>query len=381
MSHPHDHRPARRGGFHPPCCPNPECPHHAPGSGGRFPRWGFYIRLSDGCRFQKFRCSLCQHEFSTRAFSSSYWLRRRDLLRPIAALCPQGPALRQIARVLKTSHPTVARHIARAGRHCQLFHHLLLAHASLREPLVIDGFETFEFSQYFPFHLNLAVGQNSWFIYHFTDSPLRRKGRMTPTQARRRALLEATFGRPDPQAVERGVAALLAELLPKLPRGATLELHSDDHPAYPRALRRARQEVGHDRRVRHRVTSSTQRRTPSNPLFPVNLADLLLRHGSANHRRETIAFSKRRQAAIERAAVFTVWRNCIKSRRENEPGPTAAMAAGLLPRALSWGQILARRRFPGHAGLPPTWVDYYWGRIKTLVYGDRQRVHALKWAF
>ena len=381
MSHPREHHPGRRGGFHPPCCPNPECPNHAPGSRGRFPRWGFYRRRSDGRRFQKFRCSHCQHEFSTRAFSATYWLRRRDLLRPIATLSPEGPALRQIARILKISHSTVARHVARAGRQCQLFHLQLLAQALLREPLVIDGFETFEFSQYFPFHLNLAVGQDSWFIYHFTDSPLRRKGRMTPAQLRRRAQLEAMLGRPDPQAVERGVAALLAELLPRVPRDMTLELHSDDHPAYPRALRRAQRATGGGQRVCHRVTSATVRRTQRNPLFPVNLADLLLRHSSANHRRETIAFSKRRQAALERAAIFTVWRNCIKPRRENEPGPTAAMAAGLLPRALSWREVLARRRFPGRVGLPPSWVEYYWGRVKTLAYGDRQRVHALKWAF
>jgi hypothetical protein len=38
--------------------------------------------------------------------------------------------------------------------------------------------------------------------------------------------------------------------------------------------------------------------TAQNPLFPVNLADLLLRHSSANHKRETIAFSKRRQGAM-----------------------------------------------------------------------------------
>ncbi len=186
MNHHRHLRPGRRGGFHPPCCPNPNCPRHAPGSAGFFPRWGVYVRRSDGQRFQKFYCLQCQHQFSTRAFSPTYWLRRRDLL---------------------------------------------------------------------------------------------------------------------------------------------------------------------------------------------------LRHGCANHRRETIAFSKRRQAAIERAALFTVWRNCIKSRRENDPGPTAAMAAGLLTRPLTWRQVLARRRFPAHVALPPSWVEYYWARIKTLAYGEHQRVHVLKWAF
>ena len=45
------------------------------------------------------------------------------------------------------------------------------------------------------------------------------------------------------------------------------------------------------------------RRTPQNPLFPVNLSDLLIRHTGGNHKRETIAFSKRRQGALYRIAV------------------------------------------------------------------------------
>jgi len=373
-----------RGGFHPSYCPNPQCPHHLLGTQGHFPRWGRYVRRSDGRSFQCFRCHECHHIFSTRAFSTTYWLRRRDLLRPIAALSAEGPALRQIARLLKITHATVSRHLNRAGRQCSLLHQDILSQVSISEPLVIDGFESFEFSQYFPFHLNLAVGKDSWFIYHFTDSPLRRKGRMNPAQKLKRAQLETTLGRPDPKAVELAIFHLLADLLPKTSPQQTLGLHSDDHPAYPRALRRALrtcQSHGIQRRVQHCVTSSKIRRTQRNPLFPVNLADLLLRHANANHRRETIAFSKRRQAAIARAMVFTVWRNTIKSQRENAPGQTAAMAAGILSHRLSWPEVFSRRRFPAHVALPLTWVDYYWARVKTLVYGEHQRTHALKWAF
>ncbi len=123
------------------------------------------------------------------------------------------------------------------------------------------------------------------------------------------------------------------------------------------------------------------RRTQRNPLFPVNLADLLLRHGSANHRRETIAFSKQRQAAMERMAIFTVWRNCIKRRRENGPRESAAMRVGVLDRLLSWRQVLRRRLFPGHADLPEAWADYYWRRVKTAIYGERQSEHTCRYAF
>jgi hypothetical protein len=134
------------------------------------------------------------------------------------------------------------------------------------------------------------------------------------------------------------------------------------------------------RRIDHRITHSTVRRTCRNPLFPVNLADLLLRHGSANHRRETIAFSKRRQAAMGRMAVATVWRNWLKKRRENGPEQSAAMWLGLVDRLLSWREVLRRRLFPAHADLPAPWTTYYWGKVKTVVFGERQVAHTCRYA-
>jgi transposase-like protein len=374
-------RSPQTGGFHPPCCPNPRCSFHISKRGWRFVRDGHHIRASDRRRFQDFRCRACGRRFCPSAFSTAYWLRRRDLLLPIASLLCEGAALRQIARALATSHTTVARHAARLGRHCLLFHRDLLRGFPVPEPLVIDGFESFEFSQYFPFHANLATGARSWFLYHFTDSPLRRKGSMTPAQRRRRAQLEEALGRPDPKAIEHGIAALLHPLLRRLPPGSSLTLHSDDHPAYPRALRHLRRQECCQVRIQHRTTSSTERRTRRNPLFPVNLADLLLRHASANHRRETIAFSKRRQAALERLAVFTVWRNCIKRRRENGPRESAAMWLGRLRRLLTWRDVLRRRHFPQHGDLPAPWEDYYWRRIRTAALGARQTAHTCVYTF
>ncbi len=263
-----------------------------------------------------------------------------------------------------------------------LFHRQMLVEYRTAEPIVIDGFESFEFSQYFPFHINLAVDARSWFIFHFTDSPLRRKGTMRPEQRLRREHLEAQLGRPDPKAVEKGVFDLLRSVLEDPSSRSDREqlIHSDDHPAYRRALLRLRR-LPEFPQVRHQITPSTERRTTRNPLFPVNLTDLLLRHGQANHRRETIAFSKRRQAAIERLAIFTVWRNAIKSRREKAPGETAAMAVGILSRPLGWAEIFADRTFPRKEVLPGPWWSYYWRRVRTVALGPSQRGHQLKYAF
>ena len=385
--------------FRPPHCPNRHCPDYTPRPSWRPRRDGFFRRPSDRRRFQRFRCPRCRRRFSSRTFAPDYWLRLRSRFPLLAQLACEGPALRQSARLLQTSHATVMRHLARAGRHCLLLHRELLPQRPLREPLVMDGFETFEHSQFFPFHLNLAVGAHSWLLYHFTDSPLRRKGAMTEEQKRRRSALEELFGRPHPRAVEEGMVELLEPMLrgavrsgdgpgqrqrvregAEAPRAVELWLYSDDHPAYRRALRRIRRR--HPRlRLHHQVTSSRERRTVRNPLFPVNLADLLLRHGQAAHRRETIAFCKRRQGALERLAVFTVWRNLIKRRREKQAGETAAMAAGIVDRPWSWGQVFRSRKFPRRRWLPGPWWQYYWGRVKTAALGTSQRTHRLKYAF
>ncbi len=229
-------------------------------------------------------------------------------------------ANRQAARDLAVCPTTVNRQLDRLGRHCLLFFAQEMLKAPPPADIVIDGLETFELSQYFPFHHNLAVDAKSGLIRGFTDSPLRRKGRMTAYQKRRRQDLEEQFGRPDPKAVQKGIRGLLAMVLAKCERLVTVR--SDDHPAYKRAI------ASLPHRIQHQVTHSKERRDKDNPLWEVNLLDLILRHASANHRRETIAWSKRRQGSTYRLAILAVWRKWVQSRRVKRPGETPAMAAG-----------------------------------------------------
>jgi len=120
-----------------------------------------------------------------------------------------------------------------------------------------------------------------------------------------------------------------------------------------------------DRRFDHEATSSKQARTTANPLFPVNLADMLLRHSSANHKRETIAFSKRRQGAMYRMAIWTVWRNYIKDRSENRRVGPPALGIGLIQRALTVRDVLSERLFPDRLGISGWLTRCYFGEIVT----------------
>lgn len=357
----------------PPFCPNPRCPFHENSTGWRYRRSGAHLRRTPPHRVQRYRCSQCGRSFSSQTFAATYWLKRPDLPRRLFFRLISCSGFRQIARDLGVSPTTVLRHSARLGRHCLLFHERLRPRTAPAEPLAVDGFESFEHSQYTPVHFHTAVGTRSHFFYAFTDSELRRKGRMTERQKARRSELEARLGRPDPRSIERDMAELLALVVPPGPH--PIRLRSDDHPAYRRALRRLP-----DRHFAHEVTSSRAARTRANPLFAVNLLDLLIRHGSANHKRETIAFSKRRQSAAERLAVLLVWRNYLKPVSERRRDGSPAQRLGLVEGMLTLADVLARRLFPSRIRLPPRLERYYRRLVPTRRF-PRHHVHDLRYAF
>src|SRR5262245_23145427 len=197
--------------FTPPHCPNPSCAFHRHSTAWRWIRFGFFARKGlEPRRIQRYRCLPCQRTFSSQTFSTSYWLHRPALLSRLFFGSLSCSGLRQMAHEALCSPTTVQRQLSRLGRHCLLFHHQRLQERPPRpEPWVLDGFESFEFSQYFPFHFQVLVGKESHFFALFTDSPLRRKGSMTEAQKRKRQFLEETLGRPDPKAIEKDVAALL----------------------------------------------------------------------------------------------------------------------------------------------------------------------------
>src|ERR1051326_6119137 len=190
----------------PPFCPNEACEHHcAPTSSWRWLRAGFFSRRAAPCRIQRYRCVDCGRYFSEQTFRTTYWLR-----------CPQ--------LLEETCH---------ALTHGKLSQGRVQPKGELTEPLALDGFRTFQGSQYHPSEFHQVVGQHSHFVHGFTHSELRRSGTMTARQRARREALERTHGRPDPKSVEREVARVLGIVT----AGAReVELHTDENPAYVRDL-------------------------------------------------------------------------------------------------------------------------------------------------
>jgi hypothetical protein len=160
-----------------------------------------------------------------------------------------------------------------------------------------------------------------------------------------------------------------------VPEPQPLTIRSDEHEAYPRALARLPRHT-----LRHERTSSLKARTSGNPLFPVNRLDLLLRHNQANHKRETISFSKLMQGVIERAALLLVFLNFAKPFSERHGGGTPAMRLGLRAHPVAVGEILQRRLFPARVALPQEWQRYYRREVPTRRIPNARR-HTLMLAF
>ena len=356
--------------FRPRFCPNPKCEFHGVDQDDwPFERYGFFERKAAPRRIQRFRCQACNTTFSSQTFDTTYYLKRPKLQRPLFNALVSCAALRQASRALGCAHSTMQRQASRLGRHALLFEWK----DGLREPkeeLVLDGLRTFEFSQYWPFDLNLLVGADSYYVYGFAPSQLRRSGRMTAFQKKKRGRLEERHGKPSRRATEEAVKSLLVHFLP--PSCQELTLRSDEHGDYPRAVRACGRSVTHVR------ISSKRRRDPSNPLFAINLLDRLVRHSSSDHKRETIAFAKRVQGAMERVAVLVAWRNHVKRRSERKSQSlTPSQRIGRFAERLTVKDLLARRLFPTRVELPAPAREVYWRTLTTRQIPNGT-THALK---
>ena len=350
----------------PPFCPNPECPYHKGDKRlWRYVRHGTFTSGRGRRVHNRYKCLRCGRSFSDRTFRASYWLKRADLLIPTARRLVACAGYRQIAREFEVSPQTVARHAARLGQHALLFHETLRRRHPVNEPLALDSFVSFAYSQYFPTHYHVVAGRQSHYFYGFMESERRRGGTMTTTQKRRREELEHKLGRPDPRANEKAVTALLRLLLDD---AQSIDLASDQDHDYSRAIRHL------GVRVRHHTVSSRAARTARNPLFSINLLDLLIRHSSANHKRETIAFSKSRAGAIHRLWLFLAWRNYVKVFSEKSGGLTPAQRVGITSRRWKLRALFGRRKFATRASIPAPWLVHWGSRTPTRAIGARKKI-------
>ena len=311
--------------FSPPFCARESCIHHQPATTAPYHAyvpWGFYHTKAFG-KVPRYRCTSCGKTFSRQTFRLDYYAKQSLSYQDIIQRLSSCESLSAIGRALSASTDTISNRISRAARQALAISAELSSSLHPDEELVADGFESFCQSQYFPNNITLLVGSSSQYVYAADHVTLRRKGRMTEQQRKRRAKLEGQW-RPEPRGIEHSFSRIADEALRVYTEGrrSPLTLWTDEHQSYERSLARSPHlslllQQGF---IRHRVVSSRVARTTKNPLFPVNYLDRELRKDLHEHVRETVCFGRNVNRQMERLWVYLLWHNTMKRHRARE-GP------------------------------------------------------------
>ena len=337
-------RPSR---FLPPFCPWPECPAHL-SRGTGFCRNGSYRTKRSPKRIPRFLCLDCERTCSRQTFSTTYYLKRPELLVAVASGLAACSCHRQLARSLHCAKTSVTRQAERLGRHAILFHARCNSELpALVEPVVHDHFETFIGRQDRALGVGTAVGATSRYVYDIDPAPHRGSGRRPDRKPE-----DGTTVRVNRSYVE-SIRRSIRALIPHVSVSDQLVLRADGRTDYRVALR--------DETVGSGVVLQAfpnpvrgPKGTPRSPeavsrdlaMSPVDQLHQLLRHTCSDHKRETIAFGRRLESILGRATLMAVWKNFIKARSERAPDWTnPAMKLALTDKRWRFERILARRLF------------------------------------
>ena len=367
-------RPSR---FMPPFCPWPECTAHR-SRGKGFHRNGSYRTLRSPARIPRFVCLDCKGSCSRQTFSTTYYLKRPELLVAVASGLAACSCHRQIARSAHCAKTTVTRQADRLGRHAILFHsHCNGWLPALTEAVVHDHLEVFIGRQDHALGVGTAVGATSRYVYDIDPAPHRGSGRRPDRKTDDKRMERGT------RSYVRSIRRSISGLIPHLSEGARLVLRGDGRFDYRVALR--------DPALRSRVNLQAfpnpkrgPKGTPRSPeavrrdlaMFPVDQLHQLLRHSCSDHKRETIAFGRRLESILGRAYLMAVWKNFIKVRSERAPDRTTpAMRLGLTDVRWRFERILARRLFPTREAVSESALRVYQKRW-TPAFPTLNRRHA-----
>lgn len=361
-----------------PFCPNPLCSLHLSEPP---PRWftsiGFYLTDTFGL-VPRFRCRRCGKTFSTQTFSVDYYAKKivhySDLLNRHAS----SESLRALGRNLKLSCGTVQNRLDRLARQGIALHAHLRRFADPKESACIDGLVSFDVSRFFPSEITLSITSYSQFILDVSHGTHKRSGTMTANQKARAIELyrRASFERGAVGRTFRDILNGLAE--DRAARGGfPLVLITDEKKEYQYTLSchplfRSQDET---HRIAHLRVHSALPRTFANPLFASNYLDREIRKDQANHRRETVCFSRNVSNGMSRLFCYLVHHNYQKRYRVRGPvdqdavhAEKAGIPRNRIERGLEW--MFRRRAFLSRMKLTECqrriWMKGYPTPLKTM---------------
>jgi hypothetical protein len=288
------------------------------------PHWrvhfGSYDTIAHGT-IKRYRCTACGKTFGDQTESVHYYAKRRLPLRAIDKTLNGGTSMREVATRYCVSPMTIQNAVLRIGRQSMIGQIKLLDILSPKTSVTFDGLRSFITSQDYPCDITTVVRPKGEMILSMTHSITRRGGTLTKRQRRRCRRKYATW-RPTKHATHNAISLICREILDytRFTPDAPITIDTDEHPIYRSILKQnpCYRHLKSCKRFIHRRTPGSAARTTTNPLFPVNYVDRLLRHREKEHTRETIAFGRNATIQMHRAWIFGWNHNCVRPWREKE---------------------------------------------------------------
>ncbi len=248
-------------------CPNPRCAYHH-----EAPSWpwasaiGWYATKAFG-KVHRFRCPRCGRRFSTQTFSTHYYLKRPIPYRELLFRLVNGGSLRGMSRALRCSLSLLTNRIDRLARQGLALHAQMLHTHRIPEDICIDGFVSFDRSQYFPCEIPIAVGRSSAFVLELSHCSRKRSGCMRPAQKAKAKTLYASI-HLEPGAIARSFSEVLSSCLTLQPTAPShpFVLITDEKPDYaPSCTISSAFWTDGPRRLVHLIVSSRLPLPPTTP--------------------------------------------------------------------------------------------------------------------
>jgi hypothetical protein len=258
-------------------------------------------------------------------------------LKEVLSRQAESQSNRAIGRALGLSPDSVQNRLDRLSRQAMAAHAAMRTHANPHESVCIDGFVSFDQSQYFPNEITISITSSSQYILELSHATRRRSGTMTKDQAAKAHSLYA-LAQLEQGGIQRSFRDQLDFLATLRPPSfhAPLILVTDEKPEYRQLLYQhplfLTQDESH--RVAHIRVWSKLSRTYMNPLFASNYLDKEIRKDQANHHRETACFTRNVSHGLARLACYVGHHNYFKKFRIKAPvwdTRTHADVAGIDP--------------------------------------------------
>lgn len=300
--------------YKPAFCINKKCKYHKRKIETKhwYIKYGKYETLING-QIQRYKCKNCRTTFSRQTYHINYYIKKNINYRKIMELLSGSMNLRALSRVFKASVDSISNRIERLARQLLVYHEYLKSTIKLKEDLVADGFESFAVSQYFPNNIHLLGGKESQYLYDLNYVLLKRKGKMTDYQKKKRKKLykKVVFHKG---ALSKSFREIVDEVFHLAKTSEKeIKLYTDMKPEYRTVFKK--HELSDTGKVSHIRILSRKHRTVKDFLFTCDYLDREIRKDQAAHRRETKCFSRNVCNSMNRLIVYFFYHNYIKDYR------------------------------------------------------------------